>query len=176
MYGIIQSLTDSTISYGSVHTPTNMPLLSVNILDSRQYYALKFIIYIHLTIGDNSIPNLMFCDMFNFILYLTPLLDLDCDSTICYCRYTVSYHRHVMPSSLATTRPSSRQFTSVVSRRILRGLLYNQPQRSIHVYSFCARCDMPSCFFVANFREIRGPKEAYLGKNFSKRAAGSVPS
>ena len=50
--------------------PTNMSLLNVNILVSSQSCALKFSIYIPPTAGDNFIPNLMFCDEFNFIAIL----------------------------------------------------------------------------------------------------------
>ena len=52
-------------------------------LVSREYCALKFSIYIPQNIGDNFIPNLMFCDVFHFIVNLTPLGDLDCDSADC---------------------------------------------------------------------------------------------
>ena len=36
-----------------------------------------------LTIGDNAIPNLMFCDVVNFIANLTPLWDIVSDSAVC---------------------------------------------------------------------------------------------
>ena len=35
---------------------------------------------------------------------------------------------------------------------------------------------MLSCYSVANLKEIGGRKGARAGKNFSKRAAASVPS
>ena len=65
------------VSISSVCTPTN----NVDILVSRESCALKFSIYIPQTIGKNFIPNLLFCDVLHFIGNLTPLWDLDCDST-----------------------------------------------------------------------------------------------
>ena len=64
--------------------PTNMSLLNVNILVSRQWCAPKFSIYIPQTIGDNFIPNLMFCDEFHFIANLTPLRNLVIQSVMSY--------------------------------------------------------------------------------------------
>ena len=55
-------------------------MLNVNISVSRECCALNFSIYIPQTIGENVIPNSMFCDVFHSIANLTPRWDLDCDS------------------------------------------------------------------------------------------------
>ena len=56
--------------------PTNMFMLNVNILVSRECCALKFIIYIPQTPSDDFMSNLMFCDASHFIANLTQLWTL----------------------------------------------------------------------------------------------------
>ena len=89
-----------------------------------------------------------------------------------YRRRAPSYRRH--PVKL----PSSVIWDTFAYRRLAANLsgIIVQKREQIRVCRFGARCTMPPYFSVVNLREIGGRKEARAGKNFSKRAAASVPS
>ena len=71
-----------------------------------------------------------------------------------------------LPSRLFTYRRLAANLSEIIA----------QKRESVRVCSLGARCTMPSCYSVANLREIGGRKEARAGKNFSKRVAASAPS
>ena len=87
---------------------------------------------------------------------------LACRAT-CYRRRSVSYRRHPMASSEANVvsafrLPSSRgeSFGDYCTKR-----------ERVRVCRFGARCTTPSCYSVANLREVGGREEARAGKNLS---------
>ena len=89
-----------------------------------------------------------------------------------YRRRGPSYRRHPikLPSSVIWDKFDYRRLAANVSGIIV------QKREKVPVCRFGARCTMPLCFSVVNLREIGGRQEAWVGKNFSKRAAASAPS
>ena len=89
-----------------------------------------------------------------------------------YRRRSPSYRRHPikLSSSYISDKFAYRRLAANLSGIIV------QKREKVRVCRFGARCTMPSCYSVANWREIGDRKEARAGKNFSKRAVASAPS